>query len=198
MTKLRLTNSHREKLLDLAMKLVRGSIPAELDKPLFLARSDLELMLTVVVEERYPVSDMLVLVKYGKATTDNCIRLKLTRSVEAVAKTYNRGGDYHIYNFTGRVGPIAPGCQTYLLSDAQTGVYERWVLAFNAVEMNVQYRYADYAKLINASRYYEDVLDIWPEAEALRVDFGRAAVAVVLTGDVISRIRADAEARVAA
>lgn len=179
MAKIRLNGAYRDKLNSLAQKLV--SCPAE--------KGTMEAAYTIaahlvrqMVEAVLPRADMLILQKYDRAQVDDCIRTTLT------------AGGMVQFNFDKGTGPLSPGCRTFLADEATTHALTAYRTANGKYHETLQAKLSDYNAVIYTARYFEDVVEIWPEAEQLRSSFGTFAVSMV-TGDVIARIRQDMATR---
>jgi hypothetical protein len=138
-----------------------------------------------LVEDRYPTKDMKLLLKYTVARHDDCIRLQLAA-----------GG---VVEFNFRMpdkGPLVPngyGCSNrmYIAGQEETDAISASLTAKSTCEKARSQKLADYKALIWASQTLEQIEGVWPLAgEVLRPRKGRA-LPVVLSDEVIARIKAD-------
>lgn len=182
MPKTRLTNYMRSQLNQLARELVTAPIEEAELTDAYQAASTL---VRLTVEEALPPADMLVLKKYGCARVDDCIRLNLPAGGVVRFVFANETGPLVVYTVCGRV---------FNADNATAKVVNRWLAAVTAHEQAVGTKLMDYAALISASRYYEDVLNVWPEAERLRTKFGAGALSI-FSADVVTRIKQDVASR---
>lgn len=144
------------------------------------------------VVAKYPQKDMLVLERYAAATRDACI--------------YVSSGHYDYNQFRFRDGdkriPLRPGrgdgCNSrnaFMLEGAPLETYEAFVASTKAHETEIARRLSDYKALILGANTFNEVVAIWPAAEALRESIvGTGTALTVLSSDVVARIRADAAA----
>jgi hypothetical protein len=183
MPKLRLTNHMRAQLKNLARDLVTA--PAE-EAALTDAYQAAAVLVRQTVEKALPPTDMKVLKKYDCARIDDCIRLNRTQ------------GGVTVFRFDGETGPLTTyqGCRTRVFNadEELTRVVNEWEAAFAQREDVIRGKLADYAALIAAASTYQDVLEVWPEAERLRSQFGAGALSV-FSADVVARIRQDVATR---
>lgn len=141
------------------------------------------------VTERFPVKDMKVLERYGAAKHDGCIRF---------------GGHYDnesVFNFKASdTAPLVPrhtGCHErgYVWSKEARDALNAYAVARMAHEKAFYNKKQDYMRLIDGSRTFNDVVAVWPAAEAMRpkiipVTVEQRALSV-LSEDAIARIKAD-------
>lgn len=183
MAALRLNVHDRTRLIILAKQLVKCSDQqAQLDVA-YQACAD---MVLDVVERRYPPKDMDILLKYQAAEREDEIRLQPA------------SGSVGQFVFNEGTGPLTPGtCRIYgPLSDQQTDIYDTWRIARDALKKAMEIKLRDYDTLINASRTWEEIENIWPEASQERPQGYRVPSA--LGADALARIRADVASRQAA
>lgn len=181
MAKLRLNSRHRDDLNSLARKLV--ACPAE--------KGDVDAAYTIaahlvrrMVEAVLPPADMRILQKYECAQVDDCTRITLTAG-GMVQFVFNEG-----------TGPLSTNCRTFLADEATTHAVTTYKTAKEKHKEALKAKLNDYNALIYSARYFEDVAEVWPEAEQLRDNFDCKEVSVV-TGDVIARIQQDMATRAA-
>ena len=181
MATLRLNASHRDWLSNLARDTT--SCPAEaaaVDDTYKVAAP----LVRATVEAKYPPKDMEVLAKYEAAEYDPCIRLNLTAG--GVTQFEFRGED---------VGPIRPNTgwcnhHIYQADEATTAAVQAHEAAVDAFNKAIKAKREDYYALIRHSAKLEEIEGIWPAASGLRATLNRS-VPVVLSDDVVARIRAD-------
>lgn len=187
MAKLRLNERHRSALLRLARIKIDQSLVSE-NMQVNAQHLALGVNITQMLIERYPPGDMKVLQRYDLANVDHCVNLSFPNG-RVVQYTY-ADEDATI--------PLTPNrkyCQRLpVIADLELD-YDRYMTAKEDFKKTVKTRMNDYDTLIRIARYYEDVLEVWSEAEEVRVQFGATAVAVAITSDVVARIRADIDAR---
>lgn len=142
------------------------------------------------VHSRFPLKDMKVLDRYGAARRDECIRFGGLYDNDSVFRF--RSGDTDI--------PLVPrqnSCREldYEWSKEARDALNAYVLARQAHNKAMERKTEDYRKLIVGSRMFNDVVAVWPAAEAIRdrlmpKNVEQRALAV-LSEDAIARIRAD-------
>lgn len=188
MAKTRLTQHHRDTLVLLAFNLVKA--PAEqaaLDASYEVASAAVR----VLVLAKYPHKDMLILKRYDAARPDPCIYLDST------------GGRLRFEFRTAEEAPLVPsnrgcGSRSYLPEPEAAASVEAWSAAVKTLKEALDGKMADYKGLITASRTFEDVVEVWPEAEQLRTRICGARQALSIVSDeLVARIRADVQARAA-
>lgn len=183
MPKLRLTIAMRDKLKEFAGDLVR--CPAE-KEALDAAYKKAAPLVRASVLAIYPTRDMRVLLKYYKARIDDCIKLKLT------------AGGVDTFNFEKGTGPVVATMTyqgtIYAADDKTTDAFAEWQKASDTFATARKKKIADYSALVNASRTFEDVTEIWPEAAKLRPKMKSTAL-IVLTPDIVARIKSDVASR---
>lgn len=139
-----------------------------------------------MVETRYPPKDMAVLKRYG--TADACLEVRIQLAAGGVTKWWFRTADKC---------PLSPSWTNilYITDEATTKVLERHQETERALKDALSKKLSDYVSLISAANTFEDVLEVWPEAEAVRSQCGASAIIVAVTPEVVARIRADVRAR---
>ena len=181
MATLRLNMSHRDWLSNLARDTT--SCPAEaaaVDDTYKVAAP----LVRATVEAKYPPEDMQLLAKYDAAEADPCIRLNLTA-----------GGVTQFTFSDDDAGPMRPnsgGCwrRIYQADEATTAAVLAYAVAVEAFNRAIKAKRDDYYALIRHSTKLEEIEGIWPAASGLRATLNRS-VPVVLSDDVVARIRAD-------
>ncbi len=181
--KTRLNNSTRQFLFARAAEMLPPTDEDAAENDAYAAAAE---HVTACVEAVLPPKDMRVLTKYQVAAPDQCIRGCDLDSSRVVQFRYR----------TEIEAPLAPTryCATRsipLSADAVAAIdaYEKASSAAAAVR---ETRLRDYRSLIYAARTFEDVVEVWPAAEAHRDRVcGARTQIVALTDDVIERIKAD-------
>lgn len=179
MAKLRLTQAMRTRLRHLANKVV--SCPTE-RATLTAAYKTAAVAVRKAVEKSLPPADMKVLRKYDQAAVDDCIRLNLT------------AGGVVVFRFDEDTGPVSIGCRIFLADEQTTAAYNSWKAADDTWHKALRTKLSDYDALIDGATYYQDVVEVWPEAEQLRTEFGGGSL-IAFSPDVVARIRADVKTR---
>lgn len=143
-----------------------------------------------IIEARYPPKHMAILKQYDQANAHHCVLMQLTP------------GGFQEWRFRNedKQAPLQPGKyhQTHIADEAVTTAVHRSITADDALKTALEKKTADYYALIAAANTFEDVCEVWPEAEAARGDCGASAIVVAVTPDVVARIRADVSARAVA
>jgi hypothetical protein len=139
--------------------------------------------------EQYPQKDMRVLARYDAATADSCVYI--SRGHYDYDQFCFREGDKRIPLRPGRGG----GCNSrnaFMLEGERADAYSAYNKAKEAHEAAIKQRYADYQALIYAAKTFNEVTEVWPEAEQLREAIvGTSSALVVLSNDVVERIKND-------
>ena len=151
-------------------------------------------MVAADVVKRFPPDDMAVLERYQVARRDECIQGG-SPSGQFVRFEFRDGDES---------APVVPKryCSTRSIPFRATtcDAISRYELAKEALDEARATILTDYKALINNSRYFEDVVEVWPGAEALRDQICAQSTALsVLSEDAVERIKAsNIEAREAA
>jgi len=138
--------------------------------------------------EKYPQKDMKVLARYDAAVSDACV--------------YVSKGYYDYDQFCFREGdkriPLRPtgrGCNSrnaFMLEGGREDIYSTYTKAKGAHDAAVKQRYNDYKALIYAAKTFNEVVEVWPQADNLRTTIvGSHSALVVLSSEVVERIKAD-------
>jgi hypothetical protein len=139
--------------------------------------------------EKYPQKDMKVLARYDAATSDACVYV--SRGHYDYDQFCFREGDKRIPLRPGRSG----GCNSrnaFMLEGERADIYIAFTKAKEAHEAAIKQRFADFKALIFASKTFNEVAEVWPEAEQLREAIvGTSSALVVLSNDVVERIKSD-------
>lgn len=145
-----------------------------------------------IADEHFPRRDMDILEKYRLGQTQNFVEVRR-------AGTSGRGSCVHAAlpkprHFPSRYGGNSCEYVIDLPTDhpifAAVSAHEAAVSAHKAEHERIL---ADYVALINASRNYEDVVAVWPEASGVADRLGVAPVNAmsVVSEDLLARIAAD-------
>lgn len=184
----RLSEDNRASLIRLARKLVRETHPSEELDAAYEGAAD---AIHAIVTAKYPPKDMAVLLKYDAAAPDCCIRYST--------------GHYDVNQFDFRADdkriPTVPSryCNRvpFLVEGAAVEAMRAYEAAKKAYDQGIAQRENDYRALIQNATSFNQVVDVWPEAERLRENIcGRATALSVLSEDVIERLKRDAAIRV--
>lgn len=193
----RLNGEHRHYLKGVMTSTV--SCPAE-EKADEQAYAKVFPMMVKLVADRFPQADMRVLKKYDKSLPYQKMNVQL-----------EVGG---VVLFAFRVGPafddrIKAGVplspindrgydipSVMFLADAKTThAYEEHKMAVAALEKARGEKYRDYTALIDGASTLEQIEEVWPEAGTLLRKRINATLPVLLSDEVMSRIRADKATR---
>ncbi len=185
MSSIKINQDDRVFLRDFARSSIQCPAEEKADKEAYAKAAPLVRRL---VEDRYSPKDMKLLAKYEQARNDNCIRLNLTAG--GVVEFQFRDPDK---------GPLVPGprgygCtnRIYAAGQHETDAISASLAASAAVQKARSAKLADYNALISASYTLEQIEEVWPAAgAALRPRKGRA-LPVILSDEVVARIKADA------
>lgn len=184
MAKIRLNEGYRDFLTTLARQVVKCPAEAKAEDAAYKAAAP---VVRGIVVARYPAKDMAVLLRYQKAAPDECIHIQLTAG--GVAKFKFRADES---------APLAPegSCygRMYLADEAATKVIETYRVALDAHAKALKAKLGDYCALIRGAVHLDEVEEVWPEATQLRERNSRT-LPMVLSEDVIKRIKADAAMR---
>lgn len=185
MPKTRLNKSTRAELMDYVFKVV--SCPDE-ESAVEAAYKAAEPLVRLAVEKTYPPKDMKVCAKYKAAQIDDCIKLKLDND------------QITVFDFRADTGPmvVKPTYrgQIYEANKTVTKAVLAWEEAVHAHKEALKTKRTDYRALIQASRTFEEVVEVWSEAETLRPEICKPSTALtILSAETISRIQADVESR---
>lgn len=187
MAKTRLTKYHRSYLNGLVSRIVDcPDLRAVLDAKYEIAAP----LVRAIVEATFPPRDMKVCKRYAVAFIDDCIKLRFP------------GENIEMFNFAAETGPLVTkktyNGQIYDAGPNDASAVEDWVLARDILKAANDEKRKDYSALIAASRTFEDVIEIWPEAEELRDTICPKNTALTALGNgAIARIKADVASRAA-
>jgi hypothetical protein len=190
MTKKRLNQSHRYKLVKFAEENVKCE---EEYFAAVAARNEASSYVREVFEAKYPPKDMELLLKYGVAHRDTCV------------KGANSEGTVVGFEFSSEEeAPLVPNCGS-CKSRVLPFTDHVCELVFEAARKNADYKKAvgtklqAYRSLIWDARYFEDVLEVWPAVEALRDQIGAPTTSLTrLSPQIAEFIRNDNAGAIAA
>jgi hypothetical protein len=139
--------------------------------------------------EKYPQKDMRVLERYDAATADSCVYV--SRGHYDYDQFCFRDDDKRIPLRPGRSG----GCNSrnaFMLEGERADAYAAYTKAKEAHESAIRQRFNDYKALIYAAKTFNEVSEVWPQAEQLREAIvGTSSALVVLSNDIVARIKSD-------
>jgi hypothetical protein len=181
----RLSLSNRQVLFDLASKQVRATADTAIVDAAYDAAAD---AIHAVLVGKFPQKDMKVLARYDCAQEDACI--------------YISSGGYRNDRFEFRDGDkrivFRPGTSCnqrspHLLDGEAQLAFDAFQLATKARDAEIKARLSDYKALIYGANTFNEVVAVWPAADALRDSIiGSGTALMVLSGDVIDRLKVDA------
>lgn len=187
----RLSNYDRERLISFARKQIKETADsAELDAAYDAAAESV----AAAIKAKWPQKDMAVLRRYDAASVDHCVYVS------------TGGSNYEQFTFRAddKRTPMRPngrGClriPVMLEGDAEAA-YKAYLKASEEATSAAAARLSDFKALINGSRNFNEVADVWDAANELRSSIvGEATALAVLSADVVSRIKADPAYAVAA
>lgn len=187
MSKTRINESIRSYLRELVSHHVRCDVE---EREASDARHKAEKLVLAMVLDKYPPREMKLLLKWDVAVRDQCIRLQLT------------AGGVEMFCLSGeeKDWPLRPrtqyGCSGHIYAaDAATSdAVGAWVLARKNAADALRAKHSDYLALIRHARTLEDIEAVWPLASKVR-DRLNKQLPVILSDEVVARIRADVEAQ---
>ena len=141
-----------------------------------------------LVKKRYPEADMKVLKKYELASPDRCFLVVRTDIDNQSPETFNfKEGEIT------ELSPSNPGCRSrgaYPVTQAYLELMRSVVRQAEADQKAENLIYYDFRKLIDNVRYFEDLLEVWPEAGSWREELfpGSGTGLSVLSQDVRDRL----------
>ncbi len=191
MKKTRLNKFSRTRLHKLAQELYKILPENEADvRALAIARTIADKLVRKRLIALYPQKDMEVLRRYDKARQDYCIRVNL---VAGGITQWQLDGE--------QPAPWRPEtyCTPIQVDEETTKAIEAFRKLEGEQKAAREFRIKPYQSLINYSRHFEDVVEVWPEAERIRSECGAQSTALVvgLTDELVEAIRADVRARAA-
>jgi hypothetical protein len=191
--KTRLNSWMRERLIAFANRIVTCPEEASAEAD---ALVDAQTALGMELAEKWPVKEMRVLARHGYADFNTQLRVQ--------AQLDGQDLDWHW-----RIGvPLSearqiPGHngQDVLRIDKESPTWAaiaNWRSAVSAHKAALERKRGLYHSLVWASRHFEQVTEIWPEAEAMRAECGASRTLPAVVDDVTrAAIRADVAARAA-
>lgn len=189
MARTRLNSGHREELESLAEQII--ATPKETDNVNRLYALAYPGVMAAV-EHRYPPKDMAVLKRYECAGPVRSIKVQSERSVATefdIRKTDRQPIQPSQYSYSSLI---------FIVDHDLLKLAEELSAALVAQKDARKRKLADYKGFISASRFFEDVVEIWPEAEQLRGAICRQGSAVtVISPELIARLKADVKSRAA-
>lgn len=180
MTKTRLLKQHRYLLKNLVKEIV--DLP-DLKKGVENARAKLVRGLTKMLEAEFPKRDMNILKKYKVGGPAEYVLLQFPNGSTDCFRFNNDEGPY----VGGYLGNRARPVDEAIADDYHT--YFRLKKEYEAALTKLR---GDYFSLIDSVRNFEDLVEIWPEADKLapRICQRNTALTVV-TPELIQRIQED-------
>lgn len=159
------------------------------------AKSRLTAVTDALVAARFPEREMAVLQKYDVGTIKDFVDAKVpgSRGCEHLPLSKPTTLPYN---------SALGSCHYALELPADHEVWALWRAyraACEAVDVAESEKRKDYYALIDNCRNFEDVLEVWPEAEAMREQLNIPPTHAIstLSEDVIERIKADVAQRAA-
>lgn len=182
----RLNQGHRDALMTLAHRVVDCPAEAKAEEAAYQKAAA---AVRKIVEKRFVPADMAVFKKYEMTQQDTCIMLQLTAG--GVERFMLRSED--------GVTVPAGSCnrRIYLTDEKQTELVTTWVATANALKNAKEKKLNDYRAFIQSSTTFEQVVEIWPEANELASRIvGNLPIAV--SEETLAAITADAQRRLKA
>lgn len=183
MPKTRMNDSIRNRLRELVNEVVLCA--AEQDEAERTTR-DLLFQVITAVKKKYPPRDMKILQKYDRTNPVGILKLKL-----------KAGGISQVNLSDVKDPPLRPNQTNVILPfdrDEQTNAYVAWEKANDKLRKALKEKRDRYYTLIRSTRYYEDVVEIWPEAAIISNQIVRN-LPVALSQDDLSWITRDSKRR---
>jgi NADPH:quinone reductase-like Zn-dependent oxidoreductase len=141
-------------------------------------------LLMPIIEKQFPKADMELLDRYKVARRDTCIRC------------VNENGRVVQFNFTSDDAPLLPAryhsSRNFMVTKTCLTAIDDWLLKKDACKKAEQEILSQYFALIEATRYAEEILEIWPAAEpalASYVKLRKQKLPVAVSPDTIAFIR---------
>jgi len=181
MARTRLLVSAKDSLRRFARQNVAAS---KEQKALDAAYSKAAKLLMPIIEKRFPTADMELLNKYKVARRDTCIRC------------VNENGRVVQFDFTNDDAPLLPdrycSSRNSTVTKACLSAIDDWLVKRDACEKAEKKILDQYFALIEATRYAEDIIEIWPASEpalAPYVELRKQKLPVAVSPDTIAFIR---------
>lgn len=190
MAKKRLNKSHKTLLNSLVRKVV--DIPEMRDKTNQAHKKADELILSEL-EKIYPKKDMDVLEKYESINGQISIRF--------IATSDDKKQVHHMQHDLERATRIprehrhSSKLQINIESEAFEAIQQYKKIKAD-YKHKLKEKQLDYHNLIEGSRYFEDVIEVWEEANELKSEIcGSSSALIAVSSDCIARIKKDVEQR---
>ncbi len=156
MAKTRLLVSTKDRLRRFAEKTIAS--PQE-EKALERAYQKARKLLTPFILTKYPEADMAILTKYGKSVEDKCVRCSC------------EGGYVVQFDFKSEDAPTVPqgycSSRNYVISKVCLNAIEDWLQKRDDLERVKTEAFKKYRAVIEASRYAEDLMVLWPASSEI-------------------------------
>lgn len=184
MSKIRLNADMRKDLLAYAQSVI--AFPAD-EAAIQQLYREAQGAARAAIQRRYPLADMLVLAKYDAARQRDNYRFCCG------------SGQVVSFKFNEETGPIAK--DSYNMTSCEQDEFNKFYAYYRAVEAlaaKSKQLLTDYENLLKASRSFEELIEVWPEAEVMRDSIeGRAGKRAIsnLSAEAIARIKVDVAAR---
>lgn len=190
MPKTRLNKEHRRMLVDLAYQKIEKSFDFSKLNSLY---AEFRTKCLVEVANQFPPKDMRILAKYGAAQMRNNVGIVFyskDSDEKAVADVIFENDRAHITNYYSAEAKLKLpyGGEIYQL-------YLRWKEEKNKTTKRLNKIRGDYQNLINYARTFEDVLEVWEEAEELRHKICANRQLIVMNNELCNRIKQNVKER---
>lgn len=190
MAKTRLLVKHREILKNFVLP--RVSVP-DADRLVREALEAANAAIVPLVDRQFPIADMRVLERYKLARVMNHVHVRWGDSYNNYQKSPLLTArllpvDYHQMNM---------GDLRLPTNHAVYGLIDRWRDVLGARDVAHARKFRMYVDLIEAARNFEDLLEVWPEADLARPLLNLPAVNAIarVTPETVAFIRADCATR---
>lgn len=194
MAKKRLGVKHREILENLAEKKVKLS---EDSKAMDTAFKKMKDRVMEIRDEQWPLEEMHILKKYDYVCYKerSYIQFYLPKKCKKEFSYVNEFSSIEINEDEKRPTPDSRRLEISE-SDIFAELYNEYEKAKKEYKERIKSRLSDYRSLIYNSKSYEDVLDVWKEAEEVREQIcGASKALTTINNDVILRIKNDEKKR---
>lgn len=186
MTSYRLNPAARRALNNLVTEIVHSPETQAAVETAYRAARD---RLIPIILERFPSDDMAVLRRYDCIETADYIDICLDNDNRGWARFAFHEGEAPTRPERGRVGLIVD-FETFQLVVA-------WSHACDTHRETLSGIRGDYSALIRSAKTFEEVVEVWPEAEQCRSRIRGLPVVANINPDLIARLRADMARRAA-
>lgn len=136
-----------------------------------------------IIQKKYPAKDMKVLQKYGEAKP--CRRVDLA----------DEKGNYSRLRLREEHQLLIPdrhsGCLTLLVETDVVHLANAYIAAEEHLDDDRNQRLNDYRAFIYGCRTFEQVVDVWPEAQMCFEHILKGRGGEVVSMEVIARVKAD-------